>query len=246
MSGATLTEWDVNLLVDREWSRTMVCYMCDKNATGMEHVPPRCLFPEQKDLPVGVDLRKQLITVPACDEHNTAKSRDDEYLLNILVINLPANEVAKNHFATKMMRVVQRNPRLMKQIMGDAHPVVVVDNESGKTYHTVAVNIDNARLNAALDHIARALYFYHFGEQWRGEVKTQPDFLLASLDLENAHVLNEPGEKMEAAANQIFSKAEYFGENPDVFKYQVVHGGEQASKLMRLHFYNGCRVSVFF
>jgi len=110
----------------------MNCYMCDKVATGWEHVPPRCLFPEQKDLPEGVDLRKQLITVPACDEHNSAKSKDDEYLLNVLVINLPANEIAKNHFLTKIKRAVQRNPRLMNQIMQNRCPVVAVHKASGE------------------------------------------------------------------------------------------------------------------
>lgn len=220
--------------------------MCNKDSTGVEHVPPLCLFPAQKDLPDGVDLRKELITVPACDEHNTAKSKDDEYLLNILVINLPANKVAKNHFLTKIMRAVQRNPGLMKQIMGDARPILAVNEESDETYRTLAVNIDEARLGAALNHIARALYFYHFGKQWLGEVKTQPDFLLVSLDPGNARKLNKPGQKMADAANQIFAEAKYFGKNPDVFKYQVVDGGEHASKLMRLHFYVGCRVSVFF
>lgn len=54
------------------------CYMCEKPASTVEHVPPKCIFPEQKDSLGGQDLRKQLITVPACDVHNTKKSRDDE------------------------------------------------------------------------------------------------------------------------------------------------------------------------
>lgn len=63
------------------------CYMCEATATSVEHVPPRCLFPEQKDLPSGVNLRKQLITVPSCEAHNTSKSKDDEYLLYALLMN---------------------------------------------------------------------------------------------------------------------------------------------------------------
>lgn len=34
------------------------CYMCDAPATSEEHVPPKCLFPERKDLPQGMDLRR--------------------------------------------------------------------------------------------------------------------------------------------------------------------------------------------
>ena len=53
------------------------CYMCEELATSVEHIPPQCLFPEQKDLPDGIDLRKQLLTVPSCDKHNSKKSQDD-------------------------------------------------------------------------------------------------------------------------------------------------------------------------
>ena len=26
------------------------CYMCDEIATSKEHVPPKCIFPEKKDI----------------------------------------------------------------------------------------------------------------------------------------------------------------------------------------------------
>lgn len=220
--------------------------MCDKPETGVEHVPPRCLFPQQKDLPEGVDLRKALITVPACNEHNTSKSQDDEYLLYLLVINLPANETAKNQFFTKIMRSIDRNPGLIKKFMANPHSVIAVDREAGQAHHTVAVNIDDARLDSALDHIARAIYFHHFKVQWLGDVRTQPDFLLASLDPEKGRERNQLGEYMVAGADQLFAGKEFYGANPEVFKYQVLEENENVHKLMRLHFYTGCRVSVFF
>lgn len=40
---------------------TDLCYMCDKPGASREHVPPRCIFPEQKDTN-GKDYRKGLIT----------------------------------------------------------------------------------------------------------------------------------------------------------------------------------------
>lgn len=52
---------------------TNTCYMCDAEATTVEHVPPKCIFPESKDLSSTdklLDFRKQLITVPSCDDHN--------------------------------------------------------------------------------------------------------------------------------------------------------------------------------
>lgn len=221
--------------------------MCDKPKTGVEHVPPKCLFPEQKDLPEGVDLRKQLITVPACDEHNISKSQDDAYLLYLLVINLPANETAKNQFFTKIMRSIERNPSLINRFfMANTHPVVAVDKETGQAHHTVAVYVDDARLDSVLDHISRALYFYHFKVKWLEDVRIQPDFLIASLDPDKCREQNKLGEDLAAAADQLFEGREFYGANPDVFKYQILEGDKNAHMLMRLHFYNGCRVSVIF
>jgi hypothetical protein len=246
LAGIKIIHGDGGTSVSMFKGNHMTCYMCDKEALSVEHIPPRCLFPEKKDLPEGVDLRKQLITVPACEEHNTAKSQDDEYLLYLLVINLPANETAKNQFLTKIMRSIKCRPGLIKKFMTNQHPVIAVDKQTGQAHHTIAVNIDDERLDSALEHIARALYFHHFKAKWLGSVRTQPDFLLASLDPEKGHERNKLGEQMVAAADLLFSVSDFHGENPDVFKYQVLEGNDNIHKLMRLHFYNGCRVSVFF
>lgn len=54
--------------------------MCDQPATSREHVPPACLFPEEKDIRTSL-FRNNLITVPSCDLHNSKKSTDDEFLM---------------------------------------------------------------------------------------------------------------------------------------------------------------------
>jgi hypothetical protein len=57
-----------------------ICYYCNEIATTKEHTPPKCFFPKKKDLPSGSpDYRKNLITVPSCEKHNTGRSKDDEY-----------------------------------------------------------------------------------------------------------------------------------------------------------------------
>lgn len=221
----------------------MLCYMCCKEAIGDEHVPPRCLFPESKDIQSGIDFRQQLITVPACADHNSGKSRDDEYFLYLLVINLTANEVAKNQFLTKVRRSINRKPGLIKALMANRCPVTVIDSETGKIQNTPAIRIDDVRLNSMLEHIARGLYFHHFEERWQGSVKTQCDFLLVSLDPDHQNLNNQCAE-LARGADHIFAECEFYGANPDVFKYQVVESG--VDRLMRLHFYEGCRVSVFF
>ncbi len=86
-----------------------ICFMCDESAPTNDHIPPKCIFPEQKD--VGVDYRKNLITVPACDNHNLKTSLDDEYLMGILAFHWRNNQAAYRQSITKIKRAFQHNQR---------------------------------------------------------------------------------------------------------------------------------------
>ena len=224
---------------------TQTCYMCDAQRTSDEHVPPRCLFPEKKDLPPGVDLRQDLITVPSCDTHNSKKSKDDEYILYVLVMNIPNNEVAQNQFLSKIIRAINRNPSLINQFLKRQAAVHVHDSTTDKVEETIAMQIDTERFYSALEHIGRALYFYHFNLKWLGAVSVHPDFLL-SLHPEYARQTNDSIELMAKLAKELFDNVEAHGNNPDVFKYQVVDGTKGVSKILRLQFYGGSGVTLFF
>jgi hypothetical protein len=221
------------------------CYMCDATATSVEHVPPRCLFPEQKDLPSGVDLRKQLITVPSCNVHNTSKSRDDEYLMYALSMNIPNNSTAANHFSTKISRAIQRNPSVINKLAEKHLSVQVENTQTGEIHETLALSINRKRLENALVMIGRALYFHHFEKKWSGDVSVYPNFLLAIAE-QNAYELNEPVEKMAALAEEFFRNQPCHGENQDVFSYQVAAGHPLVEVIMLLRFYEGSRVTVLF
>lgn len=221
------------------------CYMCDATATSVEHVPPRCLFPEQKDLPNGADLRKQLITVPSCDVHNTSKSKDDEYLLYALSMNIPNNPTASNHFSTKVLRAIQRRPSVIRKFTEKQIPVKVEDTETGKIHETLALQVDRQRLENALEMIGRALYFHHFNTSWKGNVSAYPNFLLA-LTESNSRELNGPVEKMAALAEEFFLNEPRYGENQDVFSYQIAAGHSPVETIMLLRFYEGSRVTLLF
>ncbi len=224
---------------------SQTCYMCDAQRTSDEHVPPRCLFPEKKDLPPAIDLRNNLITVPSCDAHNSKKSKDDEYILYVLVMNIPNNEVAQNHFLSKIIRAIDRNPSLINQFLGRHAPVHVHDSTNDKIQETIAMQIDTERFYSALDHMGRALYFNHFNLKWPGAVSVCPDFLL-SLHPEYARQTNESMERMANLAKELFNNVEAHGNNPEVFKYQLVDGTKGVSKIMRLLFYGGSGVTLFF
>lgn len=221
------------------------CYMCNATATSVEHVPPRCLFPEQKDLPSGADLRKQLITVPSCEAHNTSKSKDDEYLLYALSMNIPNNPTASKHFSTKILRAIQRSPSVIRKFTAKQIPVKVKDTQTGAVHETVALQVDRKRLENALTMIGRALYFHHFKTSWRSNVSAYPSFLLSLTEL-NARELNEPVEKMAALSEEFFLNQPRHGENQDVFSYQVAKGQSPVETIMLLRFYEGSRVTLLF
>ena len=103
------------------------CYMCDEIATSDEHVPPKCIFPEVKDL--GIDYRKSPIIVPSCDAHNVRKSKDDEYLMMVLTCNITNNEVAMGQIKTKILRAWQRNPNLAELLLRVNKQVIVDGKE---------------------------------------------------------------------------------------------------------------------
>lgn len=221
------------------------CYMCTLAETSVEHVPPKCLFPEQKDLPPGIDLRKQLITVPSCDVHNTAKSKNDEYLLYALLLNIPNNKTAENHAFTKVQRAVARNPSLFAQFAKTQVPVFVEDTATGQVQQSVAMQVDHWRLKGSLEMIGRALYFHHFRQPWSGEVSAHPHFVLA-LTAPDARELNRPLEQMAAAVEELVQSEPIYGDNPEVFAYQIAKGQPPTSTVMYLRFYEGSRVTLLF
>lgn len=218
------------------------CYMCDQNATSVEHAPPQCLFPEQKDLPPGVDLRKQLITVPSCDAHNSKKSHDDEYLLYTLVLNLTNNSVARDHFLTKIMRGIQKNPGVIAQLTKNVVPVTALDNLTGQIAQTAAMKVDMSRIKTTLDHMGRALFFHHCKRRWNGKIKAIPHFLL-SLESERE---NDFVWMLDQKIRARMQNEPRFGANPQVFFYQVLEGIEDFELIMPISIYEGARITLLF
>ena len=231
----------------RDWLLRMnkifnTCYMCDALATSSEHVPAKCFFPERKDLPNGIDLRKNLIKVPSCNAHNSLKSHDDEYFLYVLSGSYQINEIGRNLYRTKVRRAIGRNPSVLNQIASKATSVSFKDPPSQNIVNTVAHELDANRFNTIVDKLGRAIYFWHFKEKWQYKIKYQAEFLFATVNPSDAE--NSRLQEITKQADVWFSTAVYYGENPEVFKYQAV----EAEKLrrIRLHFYERCKLLLIF
>lgn len=209
------------------------CYRCGAEATSDEHVPPKCLFPEKKDLPE-VDYRKNLITVPSCEAHNTARSHDDEYLLCVLVASFENNPVARQHFETKIIRLLRRKPWFQTTLLKFLTPVLLNGEE------TAAFKVDLIRLKRVLESIAYGLHFHRYKEQWVGEIKVIP---LGMFKEEGAAFIRNPQEEtMQEVSKVFFADKEKQGENPDVFLYQVHRDLDEGLLVVKMVFYGGLEV----
>jgi len=150
-----------------EMNKEEVCYWCGNLATSREHVPPKCLFPEDKSIKdiLGKLFRNNLITVISCDEHNISKSHEDEYLMACLSGKADNNDVAYIHNTTKVRRAIEKNPNMIK--IND----VDILKLGGKEFPVQWVTVDNYKLVHSFGAIARALYFHEQNNCFIGECK---------------------------------------------------------------------------
>ena len=211
------------------------CYLCGAPATSNEHVPPTCLFPEKKDLDNGIDYRKNLITVPSCDAHNSLKSKNDEYLQLILIHGYFNNKAGREHFSSKFVRALTRRPAMLAALYENITPVTV------DTDPTLAVDIDRKRFNRALVYVCQGVCYSHTGKPWQKEIEIHTPILLVMNDRE-ADRINTLVTKLCKAVIGCLKNTEKCGENPDIFWYQFLVDELKDRMLCRMVFYGGFEV----
>lgn len=220
---------------------TKTCYMCEALATSVEHVPPKCLFPVAKDLASedkSLNFRKQLITVPSCDEHNGDKSTDDEYLFCLLAISILSGSNGQQQAKTKIQRILDSKPKLKDALLANSKIVHVQDNQTKETFQTLALNIERDRIESSLELCARALYFNEFKEKFVGEILVIPLFL-SDLDPK----FNESVESLYNNTKVLFSGITPKGDNPTIFTYKFNNVDKVCLKMT---FYEGANAVAIF
>lgn len=215
-----------------------ICYWCGKEASSMEHVPPKCLFPEEKDVRdvFNKTFRNNLITVPSCDEHNMNKSNLDEYLMANLSGKVGNNFVAYVHTATKVSRSRLRNPQI---IQIDKKAILKLKN---KEFPVLWITVNTIKLRHSFEAIARALFFYENNDVFKGDC-----FIVSSFfdheDDPNGTEFN----KRSSALLELEQKhwnTELKGNNPDIFTYQFSKVDGFKCQTLAMTFYEGIKVFV--
>lgn len=147
------------------------CYYCGNKATGKEHIPPRSFFPDGQ--------RKELFTVPACEEHNNDKSKDDEYVK--IVLTTSANLMFRGDLLPiieKSNKALKRNPKLNSIVKNNPEPAFIeLSNE--ELIESKSHEIDLKRFYSFFDCLGRGLYFHRKQSAWKGRVSIAPHFLLS-------------------------------------------------------------------
>ncbi len=215
------------------------CYACEREETSREHAPPQCIFPTAKDAR-GSNYRQNLITVPACDEHNLRKSKDDEYLMMVLVANFGNNQVANAQMSSKVIRAWLRRPHLATMAVKNPAPARLNGEE------TMTFQVDLPRFNRAMELIARAVTFHQYQFKWPDKCVVWSPSMLPSKAETAAAVMDTSKQLLEAIPH-IFRDKPLLGSNPEIFQFRT-HLPEKSDGLglVQLLFYEGFNVCVMF
>lgn len=214
------------------------CYWCGATATSREHVPPKCLFPEDKDLRGATQksFRINLITVPSCDEHNLRKSNDDEYLMTCLASRVGNNAEAYLHTCTKVRRSRDRNPALA--VVKSEH-IIKIKNAR---FPVQLVDVDMTRLFTSFEAISRALYYSEFGERFVGDCQIVTRLCFNPEEIKGTIFNARACELIEMEMPSW--RTECKGSNPQIFTYQFSPEDEMKVRALCLTFYEKTQVFV--
>lgn len=135
--------------------RTGVCAYCGQiRPLTRDHVVPKCLFIR----PLPLDM----ITVPACEECNGDKSRHDDFLRDMLVIDIASegNPIARKVFESKSIRAYQKDKSLVARIALNNPVEMPYFDDHGSLDVALVSGFDPERSDEMFGFLARGLYYH--------------------------------------------------------------------------------------
>lgn len=121
------------------------CYACERPASTVEHCPPKSFFPNGH--------RRNLMTVPSCEQHNNDNSKDVEYARNAITTMAGINTTGLELFERKTKKSLDHSPGLLFQTFSTMEPVIYGERVTGM-YH-----LDIDRLELVFGACVRALHY---------------------------------------------------------------------------------------
>jgi hypothetical protein len=140
------------------------------------------------------------------------------------------------------MRGIERNPSLIQRFSQTPIPVITQDTVTGEIASSFAVQIEYERFKNSIDKLVRAIHYSHFGEKLTSAISIQPEFMLLAIE-PRYRALNDRIHELSQASDVAFGSSNFFGDNQEVFKYQILTD-DQGRKIMRLYFYGNAKITV--
>ena len=123
------------------------CAYCGAPSVSYDHVPPKNLFPADQT---------NLITVPACDEHNGKLSDLDEDFRNYVAAHSGGDTKNTKLLLEKAVRGVRRHTKIQRW---------------RPDFSAFEVTIDSKSFIPMIDQITRGLYWHAYGDRLPSDTK---------------------------------------------------------------------------
>ena len=138
-----------------------LCVYCGKNeATTVDHVPPRGLFPKPRP--------STLITAPCCEACRQGQSLDDEYFIRALAMR---HDVEDNPAAAKVLEKVQRafakpsKRGFARSLINTVKPAELFSRGGVYIGRSLSYHVEYDRLTKVMERTTLGLYHHVFGDR---------------------------------------------------------------------------------
>lgn len=210
-----------------------VCYWCGVALNNIvkerEHVPPFGFFPK--------GYRENLMTIPACKDHNSAFSSLDQEL-QFYIKSVAQSHISVADFKDRTVRSLKRAEA--KGFIERLKANTFYQNIDGEK--TPIVRIDGQILLTFFEKVTRGLYFYHNERPASGVVQgVSPLFFTPDFDLVvfSQNMLNEFNGWRGSNAIEVV-RGDYH--NPQIFSYDYINLPEHNFFLVVMYFYETVQV----
>ncbi|MDP2030940.1 MAG: hypothetical protein Q8K12_14980 [Thiobacillus sp.] len=152
------------------------------------------------------------------------------------------NSIGYRHRLGKVDRAIRRTSnRLLDKVLTKKSQIFVVEVAENKFLEVIWGTPDAERLNRCFEYIARGLYFHHFKIPFLGTVRVHLGYLLhQDNSARNFSAFIKRKSELE------LEEKDRYGENSQIFFYQVTDSDQFGLFLFRLCFYGGLNVYISF
>jgi hypothetical protein len=144
-------------MASHENNTTQVCYFCGVPATSEDHLPPSCIFPDPKP--------NNRISVPSCELHNSAQSKEDEYFRWFVATASGESQVAEALIKDKVVRQFRQKPKLLQAIMKHSRYAEIKTPSGLYLGKAPAFEFKRDRIQSVITRITKGFFCHFYGER---------------------------------------------------------------------------------